>query len=114
MAYFLYKLVRIYDSSSSSRYLAARKTLTLFGAISLLFLILTFFATGLCMLHFDQGLRERSESFSRATEVGVADFHLAVPGYRFYSTPPRKEMDEKADTHAGAPLDHNDTRMSLD
>lgn len=54
--------MRIYDDSSAARYLAARKTLTLFGAISLLFLLITFFSTGICLLNFDQGLRERSAS----------------------------------------------------
>lgn len=62
MAYFVYKLVRIYDDSSASRYSAATKTLTFFAVVSLVFLIATFVLTSFCMQNFDQGLRERSES----------------------------------------------------
>ncbi|ORY59421.1 hypothetical protein BCR35DRAFT_309283 [Leucosporidium creatinivorum] len=96
IAYFLFKLVRIYDDSSAARYASARKTLTLFGVISLIFLLLTIVATGICMMNFDQGLRER------------------IPGYRFNSTPRKETNGEKLDGKTGEPLAHHDTRMSLD
>lgn len=94
MAYFLYKLVRIWDPSSRDRYAAARKTLTLFSAISLVFLIATFVMTALCLSNFGRGLRER------------------MPRYRFAAA--REDEKVRISIGPGAPLGVAATRMSLD
>ncbi|KAK4053803.1 hypothetical protein OIV83_001459 [Microbotryomycetes sp. JL201] len=94
MAYFLYKLVRIWDADSSYRYLAARKTLTLFSVVSLVFLVATFIMTGLCMSNFGRGLKER------------------MPKYRFAAVKADDTMPSSSGP--GAPLGPAATRMSLD
>ncbi|KAK4058844.1 hypothetical protein OIO90_000290 [Microbotryomycetes sp. JL221] len=94
MAYFLYKLVRIWDADSRDRYAAARKTLTLFSVISLVFLVVTFIMTGLCLSNFGRGLRER------------------MPKYRFAAA--RENENVPTSSGPGAPLGQAATRMSLD
>lgn len=55
--YFVYKLVRFYQPSSSSQYVSTRATLTTFTIVAFLILFLTF-AVGLrCFSDFDKGLR---------------------------------------------------------
>ncbi|KAM0792302.1 hypothetical protein ACM66B_004990 [Microbotryomycetes sp. NB124-2] len=94
MAYFLYKLVRIWDADSRDRYFAARKTLTLFSVLSLVFLVATFIMTGLCLSNFERGLKER------------------MPKYRFAAVKPDESMPSSSGP--GAPLGLAATRMSLD
>ncbi|GAA5868444.1 hypothetical protein JCM8547_006277 [Rhodosporidiobolus lusitaniae] len=64
MAYFVYKIVRIYSTSNSDRYDAAKATLTIFSIISLLMLLVTTILMGLCMLNFGMGLRERIPGYA--------------------------------------------------
>ncbi|GAA5938424.1 hypothetical protein JCM3775_000888 [Rhodotorula graminis] len=68
MAYFAYKISRIYNDTSSDRYSAARATLTIFSVLCLVMLLATFILMGLCMLNFGKGLKER------------------IPGYAFRRT----------------------------
>ncbi|KAM0756288.1 hypothetical protein T439DRAFT_308750 [Meredithblackwellia eburnea MCA 4105] len=58
MAYFIYKLVRIFDPSSGDRYAIAKKTLTIFSVVTFLMLLVTFIVAGLCMNNFGRGLKE--------------------------------------------------------
>ncbi|GAA5888054.1 hypothetical protein JCM6882_000264 [Rhodosporidiobolus microsporus] len=64
MAYFVYKLVRIYQTATSDRYDAAKATLTIFSIISLAMLLATFVMMGLCMANFGKGLRERIPGYA--------------------------------------------------
>ncbi|GAA5921753.1 hypothetical protein JCM1841_001848 [Sporobolomyces salmonicolor] len=64
MAYFIWKLARIYLSSSSERYTAATATLTIFSVISLVMLLATFVLTGLCMSNFGKGLKEKIPGYA--------------------------------------------------
>lgn len=54
LAYFLYKLVRIYTTKGDKhlQYVRASKTLTVFAAITLAFLIITMFMTFKCLRNF--------------------------------------------------------------
>lgn len=58
MAYFLFKLVRMYQPSEEEKYMAARKTLTTFAVITLLFLIISIINAIVCTRNFGYGLRE--------------------------------------------------------
>lgn len=60
MAYFLFKLVRLYTATDQKRerFKRAQKTLTVFAAITLVFLILTIVASIKCMANFGIGLKE--------------------------------------------------------
>lgn len=58
MAYFLFKLVRMYsDESRQAQYLPARRSLTSFAVITLLLITITIINAITCMLNFNKGLK---------------------------------------------------------
>ncbi|BGO89655.1 hypothetical protein NBRC10512_001492 [Rhodotorula toruloides] len=58
IAYFIYKLQRIYGATSG-RYSTATATLTIFSVVCIVLLVATFVMMGLCMRNFGKGLKER-------------------------------------------------------
>lgn len=58
LAYFLFKLVRMYQNTSrAKRYLPARKSLTSFAVITIVLIILTIINATMCALNFRHGLK---------------------------------------------------------
>lgn len=60
MAYFIFKIVRMYDTRNPEKvleYYAARETLTTFAVITLILLIVTIITAFLCMKNFGKGLK---------------------------------------------------------
>lgn len=58
MAYFLFKLVRMYtDKARLAQYLPARRSLTSFAVITLLLITVTIINAITCMLNFNKGLK---------------------------------------------------------
>jgi hypothetical protein len=57
MAYFVFKLVRMYASEKKIYYEAARHSLTTFAILTLLLLIVTMVVAIMCMRNFGKGLR---------------------------------------------------------
>jgi hypothetical protein len=59
LAYFLFKLVRIYDSDQQRRdqYKPAAKTLTVFAVITIVLLLITIFTACWCTHNFGKGLK---------------------------------------------------------
>lgn len=57
LAYFLFKLVRIYQSGSKERYEAARTSLTIFAVLTIILIVLTITNACVCMHNFDKGLK---------------------------------------------------------
>lgn len=58
MAYFLFKLVRMYQHTDrAKRYLPARKTLTSFAVITIVLIILTIVNAIVCASNFRHGLK---------------------------------------------------------
>jgi hypothetical protein len=62
MAYFTFKLVRMYDSPKKEFYLAARHSLTTFAVLTLILLIITMVVAIMCMRNFNKGLRPHIRS----------------------------------------------------
>jgi hypothetical protein len=60
MAYFVFKLVRMWDSSRSADYLSARKTLTAFAAMTIVLLIVTIGVCVRCALNYGHGLKNHT------------------------------------------------------
>ncbi|KAJ1908560.1 hypothetical protein IWQ60_011653, partial [Tieghemiomyces parasiticus] len=58
MVYFIYRLVRIYDSSQVQRYANTSKFLTFFAAVSLLVSVCTFLQAIICYRNFGRGLKD--------------------------------------------------------
>lgn len=61
MAYFLFKLIRLYTAEGvkKARFERSRKTLTVFAAITIVFLILTVLSSVKCLMNFGIGLKDR-------------------------------------------------------
>ena len=57
MAYFIFKLIRMYDSPRSEAYEPARHSLTTFAVLTLLLLVVTIVVAFMCLRNFNKGLR---------------------------------------------------------
>lgn len=57
LAYFLFKMVRMYSPSRSFQYLAARKELTTFAVITILLILCTIVNACMCTNNFNRGLK---------------------------------------------------------
>jgi len=62
MAYFLFKLVRMYQPNYEQSYIPARKPLTTFAVITLLLIIATIINAITCIMNFDKGLKPHINS----------------------------------------------------
>lgn len=105
MAYFIFKLVRMWDSPKATSYYAARKSLTLFAVMAIINLCVTIGTAALCMRNFGQGLRPHLQGHGRRgrhVEDGVtgskynsfgADSALDGPGHALGQVPNRMTID---------------------
>jgi hypothetical protein len=57
MAYFVFKLVRIYQPSQMYKYIAVQKTLTVFAVLTIIFLVATIMMAVICTINFGKGLK---------------------------------------------------------
>ncbi|KAI5367467.1 putative UPF0658 Golgi apparatus membrane protein [Septoria linicola] len=57
MAYFIFKLVRMYTPAREADYIAARSSLTTFAVLTLLLLVVTIGTAIACMVNFNKGLK---------------------------------------------------------
>ncbi|KAL2868813.1 uncharacterized protein BJX67DRAFT_38324 [Aspergillus lucknowensis] len=57
MAYFLFKLVRMYQPATANEYMLARRSLTFFAIITLILIVLTIVNACMCMHNFHKGLK---------------------------------------------------------
>ena len=60
MAYFVFKLIRMWDSSRSEDYKPARKTLTAFAAMTIFLLMVTIGVCVRCALNYGHGLKNHT------------------------------------------------------
>lgn len=61
MSYFLYKLVRFYEPSSSQQYLSTRVTLTVFTIVAFLLVLASFLVGVKCFYNFGNGLHDHAD-----------------------------------------------------
>ncbi|OJJ86567.1 uncharacterized protein ASPGLDRAFT_121628 [Aspergillus glaucus CBS 516.65] len=76
MAYFLFKLVRMYQPSFFKEYLPARRSLTFFAIITLVLIVLTIINACLCTANFNKGLkphinRKKTREEEKTTELST-------------------------------------------
>jgi len=57
LAYFLFKLVRIYQPDHRDQYKAAKASLTIFAVLTVILIVLTIVNACVCMHNFDKGLK---------------------------------------------------------
>lgn len=75
MAYFIFKLVRMYDpeDSRAQDYLPARTSLTVFAVMTVLALVVTIVVAVVCMLNFGKGLKSIVQRRSRKERERVQE-----------------------------------------
>jgi hypothetical protein len=94
-AYFIFKLVRIYQPSHSQQYSPVRISLTIFGILTLILIILTIGNASVCMANFGKGLKP----FVLRSKIGVgeeekSDFRMSeLPDLKHGQIPSRMTID---------------------
>lgn len=58
LAYFIFKLARMYQPTHRDFYLPARKNLTSFAVITIVLIVLTIINASVCTANFDKGLKQ--------------------------------------------------------
>jgi len=88
LAYFLFKLVRMYSLARAQAYIPARKSLTFFAVITIILIILTIINACICTYNFNKGLKRhissrksaREDEKANATEMSGHMMETQVPG----------------------------------
>lgn len=75
LAYFIFKLVRIYQPSRQALYRPVRKSLTAFAVITILLILLTIANAIICMTNFGKGLKAHLESSRNREEEKSAEMN---------------------------------------
>ncbi|GAA5944722.1 uncharacterized protein JCM15063_002381 [Sporobolomyces koalae] len=124
MAYFAFKLARIYSNAAGERYATAQATLTMFSVISLVMLVTTFVLTGLCMSNFGRGLKERIPGYAfNGGRSFLPNTHTYSNPDRTTSTTPRYKLEAPEPLYAQgggggvrreSGMGRSETRMSID
>ena len=92
MAYFVFKLVRMWDSPRASAYKAGRPTLTTFAVLTLGLLIVTIGTAGVCARNFGKGLRPHIQK-RKVPDVGESmNSKYAGYGDSEFNGPPGHQM----------------------
>lgn len=58
LAYFIFKLARMYQKAKEQYYLPVRKNLTSFAVITIILIVLTIINACVCMANFNKGLKQ--------------------------------------------------------
>jgi hypothetical protein len=94
-AYFIFKLVRIYQPSHELPYETVRTSLTIFGVLTLILIVLTIVNASVCMANFGKGLRPFIlKSKVGAEEEEKVDFRMNdLPDLKHGQIPSRMTID---------------------
>ena len=80
LAYFLFKLVRIYEPGFSQKYSPAAKSLTIFGVIAVILIVVTIVNACVCTNNFGRGLKPHVAS-RRVAEAEEKVIMSDIPSY---------------------------------
>ena len=92
MAYFLFKLVRMYTNARAARYLPARKTLTSFAVITIVLIVLTIINAIVCASNFRHGLKPYIANRKVESEDEKPTM-MEMPNLSHAPVPSRMEID---------------------
>jgi len=94
-AYFIFKLVRIYQQAHYLQYLPVRTSLTIFGVLTLILIILTIGNASACMANFGKGLKPFVlRGKIGASEEEKSDFRMSeLPEMKHGQIPSRMTID---------------------
>jgi len=94
LAYFIFKLARMYQPAKKANYLPVRKNLTSFAVITILLLLLTIINACVCMANFNKGLKPHISKRKIGTEVEKGENMTEMPDLKHGGAPPsRMEID---------------------
>ena len=86
LAYFFFKLVRIYQPGFRDNYIAVQRSLTAFAVLTILLIILTIINALICMHNFGSGLKAHilkkdadEEKHPDANSIGLSDVKPQLP-----------------------------------
>jgi len=82
LAYFFFKLVRIYQPGYSQHYEAVKKSLTAFAVVTIILIILTIVNAFICMSNFGMGLKQhilKKESDIEKSNANSISLHDVKP-----------------------------------
>ena len=86
LAYFLFKLVRIYQPGFKENYTAVQRSLTAFAVLTIILIILTIINSLVCMHNFGKGLKAHilkkdtdEEKHLDANSIGLNDVKPQLP-----------------------------------
>ena len=85
LAYFFFKLVRIYQITHRQHYEAVRKSLTAFAVMTILLIILTITNAFICMNNFGEGLKEHLNKPRSGRDIEKEDAN----SYQMQDQPPQ-------------------------
>jgi len=94
LAYFIFKLARMYQPERRENYLPVRKNLTSFAVITILLLLLTITNASVCMANFNKGLKPHIHKRKIGTEVEKGENMTEMPDLKHGVAPQgRMEID---------------------
>lgn len=92
MAYFIFKLVRMYDTNNYNKvleYLPARKSLTVFAVITILLLVVTIVTACVCTRNFNKGLKPHIQN-RKVDSPDDPKFSSPFAGEQGFNGPPHQ------------------------
>ena len=94
LAYFIFKLVRMYSSERERNYLPARKELTTFAVLTILLILMTIVNCIMCAANYNKGLRPYVAKRKVQTEEEKMSHSVGSPGnaYAPYATEMQPNM----------------------
>ncbi|KAH0555936.1 hypothetical protein GP486_006118 [Trichoglossum hirsutum] len=92
LAYFLFKLVRMYQPAREGAYKPARRSLTTFAVITVILIVLTIVNAIACTLNFDRGLKPHITEKKVGNEE-EKDLHTEMPSMAHGPVPSRMTID---------------------
>ena len=93
MAYFFFKLVRMYQNTERAQaYLPVRKSLTTFAVLAIVLILLTIINAIACLLNFDKGLKPYVMSRKVDSEEEKSNMMEMMPDRTHMGAPPPTRM----------------------
>jgi hypothetical protein len=93
MAYFSFKLFRMYQPGFLDNYLPVRKNLTSFAVITLLLIILTIANACVCASNFNKGLKQHISKRKITAEDEKPEHMTELPDLKHPTAPTRMTID---------------------
>ncbi|KAI9682908.1 MAG: hypothetical protein M1829_006344 [Trizodia sp. TS-e1964] len=93
LAYFLFKLVRMYQPARAAAYLPARKSLTTFAVITVILIVLTIINACFCINNFNRGLRPHIQKRKVSSDDKIKDETSEMPSIAHGPVPSRMTID---------------------